>query len=361
MSTQIAACLLGLVAWSIPAAATPDSVRTHQRVVTKLAEGVYSIAHKDVSDDWPQGNTVVVVGDQCVLVVDACLLPSSAREDVAEIRRITSKPVRYLVNTHWHIDHNGGNSAYTDAFPDVAIVAHAETRRIMNGVNPVVAAGWVDPKGALAKQISDLEQSLATGNGEDGKPLSAEARAALPERIAARKRQVEEYRTFAYRPPTVVFDRELSVDLGNREVQVLHLGRGNTPGDAVVYLPKERILATGDLLVRPVPYMRGSYPSEWRRTLRAMAELDAEVIVPGHGEVLRDKQYLNDVIALLESVIRQVEAIAPTVRNVEDVHVDIESFRKRMAGDDPENNIWWQDLVATGLVERVFLEAKGRL
>jgi cyclase len=361
MRTHVAACLVGLAIASFPLSSSAESVRTHRRVVTKLADGIYAIVHKDVSDDWPQGNTVVVVGDRGVLVVDACLLPSSAREDVAEIRRLTSKPVRYLVNTHWHIDHNGGNSAYTEAFPDVEVVAHAETQRIMNAVNPVVAAGWVDPNGALAQQIAELERSLASGNGEDGKPLSVDAREALPERIAARKRQVEEYRSFVYRSPTVAFDRELTLDLGNREVQVLHLGRGNTPGDAVVYLPKERILVTGDLLVRPVPYMRGSYPSEWRRTLRAMAALEADVIVPGHGEVLRDKRYLDDVIALLESVLRQVEAIAPTVRNVEDVRVDIESFRKRMAGDDPENNVWWQDLVVTGLVERAFLEAKGRL
>src|SRR5437879_5148822 len=82
----------------------------NQRTVTKLAEGVYEISHKDAPDHFPQGNTVVIIGDSGVLVVDSCYLPSSAREDIAQIRQWTSKPVRYLLNTHWHNDHNQGNA-----------------------------------------------------------------------------------------------------------------------------------------------------------------------------------------------------------------------------------------------------------
>lgn len=79
-----------------------DSTKTLTRSFEKIAEGVYTIRHKDAPDTFPQGNTTVIIGDREVLVVDSCYLPSSAREDIAQIRQWTNKPVRYLVNTHWH-------------------------------------------------------------------------------------------------------------------------------------------------------------------------------------------------------------------------------------------------------------------
>src|SRR5262249_22122129 len=85
-----------------------------QRMVTKLADGIYEIEHKDAPDHFPQGNTVVIIDDAGVLVVDSCYLPSSAREDIAQIRQWTNKPIRYLLNTHWHNDHNQGNAAYSN-------------------------------------------------------------------------------------------------------------------------------------------------------------------------------------------------------------------------------------------------------
>src|SRR4051812_26432543 len=87
------------------------------REVSKVAEGVYVIRHPDAPDGFPQGNTTVVVGTKAVLVVDSCLLPSSARRDIEQIREWTKKPVTYLVNTHWHFDHTLGNATYAEAFP----------------------------------------------------------------------------------------------------------------------------------------------------------------------------------------------------------------------------------------------------
>src|SRR5512132_1833989 len=82
----------------------------------RIADGVYAILHDDATDQWPHGNTGVIVGKDAVLVVDACYLPSRARADIALIRSVTNKPVRYLVYTHWHFDHNNGASAYVDAY-----------------------------------------------------------------------------------------------------------------------------------------------------------------------------------------------------------------------------------------------------
>ena len=84
----------------------------------------------------PSGNTTVIIGDREVFVVDSTYRPSLAREDIAQIRQWTDKPVRYLLNTHFHDDHNNGNKTYMDAFPSLAIVAQEETKKDMDLIDP---------------------------------------------------------------------------------------------------------------------------------------------------------------------------------------------------------------------------------
>jgi cyclase len=107
-----------------------------ERKVTKLAEGVYEIEHQDTGDGFTSGNSTVIVGDRQVFVVDSCFLPSAAREDIAQIRQWTGKPVTFVLNTHFHNDHNLGNRIYMDAFPALTIIAHVETKKEMDLFGP---------------------------------------------------------------------------------------------------------------------------------------------------------------------------------------------------------------------------------
>src|SRR5579862_9263578 len=106
----------------------------------------------------------------------------------------------------------------------------------------------------------------------------------------------------------MTFDHDFTIDLGNREVQIKFLGRGNTAGDAVAYLPKDRILVAGDLVAAPIPNTYDGYPSEWIQTLQNLGALDAGTIVPGHGSVMHDKAYLFLVRDLLKSAVDQMNA-----------------------------------------------------
>ena len=212
--------------------------------------------------------------------------------------------------------------------------------------------------------------------GDDGKPLSPRDRELLTQQIAETENEIANFRAFRYEPPTMTFDHEMTIDLGHREVRVEHLGRGNTPGDAFVFLPAEKVLVTGDLLDSPVPYMRMSFPHEWVGVLRAMSQMDPSVIVPGHGAVMHDAVYLNQVIALLDSVIRQVHEQVPHLAvnsktkqiDVNDLHVDLASFRAAMTGGDADNLAFWEDIVDPGMiggidqgvVGRAFAEEIGR-
>src|SRR5262245_41869993 len=151
---------------SAPSSYSPgDSVSTRERTVAQIAPGVYVIRHEDAPDAFPQSNTTVVIGEREVLVVDSCYLPSSARKDIAQIRQWTDKPVRYLVNTHWHYDHTMGNGAYKDAFPALSIVAHSETRKQIQGYNPQWFAKF-------PQRAATFKQRIEAGKSPEGRPYT---------------------------------------------------------------------------------------------------------------------------------------------------------------------------------------------
>ena len=355
--------LLGALALLVLAGGAPlaaDSSITRERVVTKLADGVYEIRHQDPLYGWVNGNTTVVVGSREALVVDACSVAWAAREDIAEIRRWTDRPVRYLLNTHWHHDHSAGNRDYLEAFPGLAIVAHVDTRRMLDATSPHVPAQVL---AQAAEARARYEKQLATGKGDDGKPLSPQGRTLAEQQLAALPAVVADAKSWIYQAPTLTFERELVIDLGGREVRIAHLGRGNTGGDAIAYLPKEKILIAGDLVVHPVPYTFDGYPAEWIQTLDRLAALDAETIVPGHGEVLHDKKYVHQLRDLMASVVRQVEAALAANPDValDEVKkkVDVAASRDAILGDDRRDAPFF-DYAMGSLVELAYHEAKQR-
>ena len=146
-------------------AATPLFGETGERQVTKLADGVYAIQHENLNDGSPSGNTTVIIGQREVFVVDSCYRPSSAREDIAQIRQWTNKPVGYLLNTHFHNDHNNGNKAYMDAFPSLVIIAQEETKNDMDLIQP----GNIE-RGP--KEIAATIAAFRQGKDQRGRPLN---------------------------------------------------------------------------------------------------------------------------------------------------------------------------------------------
>jgi glyoxylase-like metal-dependent hydrolase (beta-lactamase superfamily II) len=167
--------------------------------------------------------------------------------------------------------------------------------------------------------------------------------------------------------PDITFDHELDIDLGNRAVQLKFLGRGNTVGDAVVYLPKEKILIAGDLVDSPVPYLEGGFPIEEVATLKKMEELDFETLVPGHGDVLKGKSFLRQEIGLIESVVEAMNremartSLDPKTRFTEikkavEQHVDMSAWRQKFAGNDPTDRDFFEVFAWPGLLQAAHAE-----
>ena len=319
--------------------AFPDTVLTKQRSITPVAEGVYLIRHPDAPNGIPNGNTTVVIGARDVLVVDSGYLASQARQDIEQIRRWTDKPVRYLVNTHWHNDHTMGNGTYSEVFPGLQVIAQQETR--------VMMAGYLkDWFARHQKEIARLKGEISTSKTEDGKPLTPTQLEETRHDLSGEEEVVREFPNFVPKLPDLVLDKELSLDLGSRPVEIKFLGRGNTAGDVVVFLPKERILITGDLVVHPVPYLCSGYPSEWAETLGRLIDLNPAAIIPGHGEPLHDLAYPRQVQDLLRSVVSEVRHTfyvlgngkpLEDIRKVVEQKINFESVRREFDGGDPDN------------------------
>ena len=358
----VTAVTLTLVAF---VAAQPDSSKVTTRSFEKIADGVYTIRHKDAPDTFPQGNTTVIIGDREVLVVDSCYLPSSAREDIQQIKQWTKKPVRYLVNTHWHFDHTMGNGNYWDAFPGLTIIAHTETAKQIAGYNP----GWFE---RFPKRGDRLKAILDAGKDNNGKLLSDGDKKEYADAIAGIAPVQEEFKSIVDRSPTLTIDSEMRIDLGNREIRLMHLGRGNTAGDAIIYLPKEKILITGDLVVHPVPYFFGGFPSEFAKTLRRLDQLGYDIMVPGHGELLRaekGKAYTQILIGLLEAVTAKVSdethrlgagaANLPAIRENVQKNIDVKMWRQKFAnGVKDEEDAF--DTTIAALITAAHGEVSGR-
>ena len=326
--------LLAALLAALPALA--DSSNTSARSVTRPASGLYVIRHPDAPDGFPQSNTVVVIGAERVLVVDSCLLPSTTRQDVEEIRRWTKLPVTYLVNTHWHFDHTLGNATYAAAWPAVQIVAHAETARKIASYNPGAVARY-------PQRAERFRKMLDTGKQENGEPVSPALRADLEKSIAGLQPVVDEFRTVRQRLVDLAFDQSLSLDLGGREVKLLWLGRANTAGDTIVWLPKERIALVGDTLVHPVPYLFGGFPWDLPATLDRIAALEPLVLIPGHGDTMTDLSYVRQTRDLVAEVNRAVEAAfndgkkLPEVREAVARSVDVPRYKKLFGGSDQDS------------------------
>jgi len=340
-------------------AATMSMSGQTERKVTRLAEGVYAIEHRDAQDGFASGNTTVIIGERQVLVVDSCFLPSDAREDIAQIRQWTDKPVSFVLNTHFHNDHNLGNRIYMDAFPAVTIIAHVETKIDMDMFGPGSAS-------REEKSTASLQRMLDTGKTRSGRALTAEEKEQVKTLLARHIAVTEEVKAIQFQSATLTFDHDFTIDLGHREVQVKFLGRGNTAGDAVVYLPKEKIVVAGDLLVYPVPYIYDGYPVEWVQTMQNLGALDADSIVPGHGPVMHDKAYIYLVRDLLKSAVDQLNAklkqTGPAMfQTVDDVKggVDLTPFRQRFSGSDKDTAAAFDEM-ASQLIKVAFTEASLR-
>jgi glyoxylase-like metal-dependent hydrolase (beta-lactamase superfamily II) len=229
----------------------------------ELAPGVFALTAEG------DPNSGVIVGDDSVLVIDARATPVMAKELVAHIRKVTDKPIRHVLLTHYHAVRVLGTAGYEER---INVIASDVTR------------GMIVERGA-----QDMESEIQRF------PRLFRAKETIP----------------GLTWPNVVFHKQLTLWLGSREVQIIHAGRGHTAGDTIAWLPKERVLFSGDLVeYGATPYCGDAHFTDWPGTLERVASFGAQALVPGRGEALKTPEKVGQGIAETRSFLQDVFRIA---------------------------------------------------
>ena len=324
-----------------------------------VATGVFAAIRTEPSSNVVLGNSLVIVNDADVVVVDAGGTPAAARELIAAIRRLTPKPVSHVVSTHWHDDHVMGNQAFRDAWPSVEFVAHPATRDAMT--TTAVANREQFVKG-LPEILGYVRGQIAAGKGLDGQPADSAELRSLRADVALGEAYLAQVPTFRVTLPTIAVERRFTLRRGARVIEIRWFGPGNTEGDLVVHLPAEGVVATGDLVVQPTPFFFNSHIGGWLGALDSVRALRPRVIVPGHGPVLRETAYLDRLSLALAAVRDQTAALVARGLTWEQGRdsVDLASHRRAFAGADRVRNAAWQNYFAGPAVRAGFADAAKR-
>ena len=231
---------------------------------SKLADNAYAYTAEG------DPNTGVIVGDDAVMVIDTQATPAMARDVIAKVRGVTDKPIRYVVLSHYHAVRVLGASAYGAQH----VIASHDTYEL------IVERGEQDYR-------SEYERFPRLFQDVDSIP--------------------------GLTWPTITFRGEMTVWLGKSEVKLMQLGRGHTKGDAVAWLPKEKVLFSGDLVeYGATPYTGDAYLTDWPHTLDRIAALGAEKLVPGRGEALTTPAEVRAALDGTRAFVTQLFAAVKT-------------------------------------------------
>lgn len=314
--------------------------------IQKVADGVYAAIRRKPPGLMFDANSVFIINDADVIVVDTNITPSSAKATIAALKKLTPKPVRTVINTHWHDDHMMGNAAYREAFPGLEIIGHARS------AEAVATTGASNRKGTLERGpllVQQMRMSIEQAKNFDGQPINDEERASYRADIDAAERYFAEAPGVTVVPPTVTVPDRLTLKRGKRTIEILHLGAAHTAEDLVVHLPQERIAITGDLLVLPVPLIGStSKPLEFGATLDKLAALKPAILIPGHGPVVRTLDHVQLHIKLLASLVQQVRAAVARGATIAETRksVNLSEFENAICGSSRLLRLIFQNYVS---------------
>ena len=300
--------------------------------IKPVAEGVYAAIARPHRPE--NANSAIVLLDDGVMVVDAASAPSSAKDLIEHIRKITPLPVKYLVNTHFHWDHYWGNAAFLAAFPGVQIIASGNARLEMQRMG--LGSLWVT---RLTKV--ELPEAFEQWKGQLAKETDPKRLQSVRDRMEQWGKANEELKTMALVLPTLTFEGRMVLHSASQPVEILALGRGHTSGDVEVYLPKSKVIIAGDLIAGDTPFIADVSPYEWMHTLDAFEQLNFETVIPGHGDVMRGKDglrlwrdYFRELTAQTETAYADGLAIEEAVKQVSARL--IEKFKDRFPPEFPQ-------------------------
>jgi len=295
--------------------------------INPIADGVYAAIAKPAYK--VNCNAAIIILGDSVLVVDTHSKPSAARALIEQIKKLTPKPVKFVVNTHFHWDHYQGNEAYPSSWPaGVEIISSEATRQNIQRIGI--------PR--IKNEIVTMPQEIANLKKDLEKATTAEQKAAIQENLRQAEAYFAELKLMQVTLPTMTFDRSLILRRGSRTVEILWLGRAHTDGDVFVFLPNEKVIVTGDALHGWTPFMGDSYPYDWIQTLDAAEKLDFDSVLGGHGDVMHGKQKFELWKQYFQDLMDRTAAVYAEGASLDEVKKTVSDFLTKKYADKFDPN-----------------------
>ena len=351
--------LIGAAAPPAPHALPGDG---YFETIEKIEDGIWLIHQARPFHTQPIGNVVVIAQKDGLVLIDSGASPGSGRRIAALIRSVSAKPVKAVAITHWHGDHSLGVPGLKESWPNLRIITTAATKQDMLGAAMAVYPRRApDPalEAALHKQLQDFIGRLnAVVNDPSAVAFRRTGDAQMMRELADYDRDLAGLYVAA---PTESFADRLLLADPVRPVELFHPGRANTDGDLAAWLPRQKLLATGDIVVAPIPFGFGSYPADWLSSLQVLRAFPFRLLIPGHGAPQRDRAYLDRLAGLIAEVRRQVAPLAAAHVSLDDTlkKVDLSREKRLFAGDDPWLALWFDRYWTEPFVKMAWQEANG--
>lgn len=327
---------VSLIASSLLALSSSAAAAAEEFSIARLNDRVFAIVRNDPPGFAVESNAGFIECRDQIVIVDTQSNQATTRRVLDAIRKQSAKPVRYVINTHWHDDHIVGNRIYREAFPTARFVAHQESLTYLPGDGKKNRDKFHH---AIPDALAGLRKTLQSGKASSGQPLTAEQRASLASDIHL----AEGYLTVPDDFAPVLADVPVSDKLEIREpgctIDVLALGNAHTTGDLVVHIADAGVVFVGDMIGWPVPLVGAdqSRVREWSATLKRVRDLNAKIIVPGHGPVMRGYAQLDRTSTLMATIVKRVDEVRTGSETLEAArsHIDLSDLRREFAGDSP--------------------------
>jgi glyoxylase-like metal-dependent hydrolase (beta-lactamase superfamily II) len=343
-----------------PARAPLDPAVVAPYVAHEVAPGVHVLAEPASLAGYVSGNVTVIEQRDAMVLVDSGGSIGDGRRVVAYVRSLTDKPVGAVMITHWHNDHPLGIAAIRAAWPHVRVIATPQTRAGLLG--PGMTVVGLRPSAHFdTMAFNRMSAGVAQAQAVLADPsTSEERRQRMIAAIANLRTYAQDFQGTYLVPPTETFSNQLLLDDPERPVRLMYLGRANTEGDAIAWLPRQRILITGDIVVAPIPFGFGSYPEDWIRVLERLKALDFALLVPGHGEPMTDAVYLDRMIGTIRDVRAQVGPLARQGLSLEEVRQRVDfSAQTALFGTTPRLRVLFDAEWLQPMIENAWKEARG--
>ncbi|MEK3784844.1 MULTISPECIES: MBL fold metallo-hydrolase [Paenibacillus] len=260
------------------------------------------------------GNAAIIDLGDTTVVVDTFSTIQAAEDLKAAAEHLTGNPVSYVVNTHWHSDHTSGNQVF---IPTAQIISTSITREIMDTF----------ARDRLAQHLKNMEK-LNQAIDESDVQIQYETDEKLKREMAWENATDREFvkmlPNLVHSLPTVTFEQQMTIHGSKRSIQLHTFGGGHTQSDAIVYIPEDKIVVMGDLVLsQHHPVLMYANPQEWLNILGQVELLDVETIVPGHGEVC-SLQELYEVKGYIMRITEIVTEAVQRQESIDEIHVPLE-------------------------------------